>query len=265
MSPSAPPDRDLKTFAGLRRVVAILRGPGGCPWDRVQTHESLRPYLIEETAEVIAALDEGDPAMLREELGDLLFQVLIHVQLAEESGDFKMADVVHSIASKLVSRHPHVFSDAVANTPGAVIAQWDDLKKKERGDQPALAGIPEPLPALAYAQTMQRRAGRAGFTWDSDAQAWEALEEELEELRRAATPEEQRRELGDAVFALANLARRLDIDAEDALRMAARRFSQRFNAMEAASGERGIDLKTADIDTKLALWEEAKTGIGGRS
>ncbi len=265
MSPSAPPDRDLKTLAGLRRVVAILRGPDGCPWDRVQTHESLRPYLIEETAEVIAALDEGDPAMFCEELGDLLWQVLIHVQLAEERGDFKMADVVHAIASKLVSRHPHVFSDAVADTPGAVIEQWDDLKRKERGPQPALAGIPEPLPALAYAQTMQRRAARAGFTWDSDAQAWEALEEELDELRIAATPEEQRLELGDAVFALANLARRLDIDAEDALRMASRRFSQRFNAMEATSGERGIDLKTADIDTKLALWEEAKTGIGGRS
>ncbi len=264
MSPTAPPDRDLKTFPGLRRVVATLRGADGCPWDRVQTHQSLRPYLVEETAEVLAALDEGDPKLLAEELGDLLFQVLIHTQLAEERGDFKMSDVINSISTKLVRRHPHVFSDSVANTPGAVIEQWDDLKKKERGEKPALYGVPEPLPSLAYAQAIQRRAARAGFTWDSDAQAWAALDEELEELRGAATADEQRQELGDAVFALANLARRLEIDAEDALRLAARRFSQRFNAMEATSGERGIDLKTADIDTKLALWEEAKAGIGGR-
>jgi tetrapyrrole methylase family protein / MazG family protein len=265
MTPSAPTERDLRTFAGLRRVVAILRGPEGCPWDRVQTHETLRPYLVEETAETIAALDEADAAMLCEELGDLLFQVLIHVQLAEERGEFRMPDVIGSIAGKLVRRHPHVFSDAVAETPGAVIEQWDDLKKKERGLLPALAGIPEPLPALAYAQAVQRRAARAGFSWDSDAQAWEALEEELDELRQASTPEAQRLKLGDAVFALANLARRLDIDAEDALRSACRNFARRFNAMEAMTGERGIDLRTADIDTKLALWEEAKAGTGGRS
>ncbi|MDP9180549.1 MAG: nucleoside triphosphate pyrophosphohydrolase, partial [Chloroflexota bacterium] len=255
----------LRTFASLRRVVAILRGPEGCPWDRVQTHETLRPYLVEETAETIAALDEGDPAMLCKELGDLLFQVLIHVQLAEERGEFRMPDVIGSIAGKLVRRHPHVFSDAVAETPGAVIAQWDDLKKKERGPLSALAGIPEPLPALAYAQAVQRRVARAGFSWDSDEQAWGALEEELGELRRASTPDEQRLELGDAVFALANLARRLDLDAEDALRSACRSFTRRFNAMEAMTGERGIDLRTADIDTKLALWEEAKAGTGGRS
>jgi MazG family protein len=187
------------------------------------------------------------------------------VQLAEERGEFRMPDVIGSIAGKLVRRHPHVFSDAVAETPGAVIEQWDDLKKRERGPLPALAGIPEALPALAYAQAVQRRVARAGFSWDSDAQVWEALEEKLDELRRASTPDEQRLELGDAVFALANLARRLDIDAEDALRSACRGFTRRFNAMEAMTGERGIDLKTADIDTKLALWEEAKAGTGGRS
>lgn len=263
MSPSAPPDRDLKTFAGLRRVVAILRSPEGCPWDRVQTHGSLRPFLLEETAEALAALDEGDPKALSEELGDVLFNVLLHTQLAEESGDFKMADVIYSIAEKLVRRHPHVFAESAADTPEAVVEQWDDLKTKERGARPTLANIPEALPALAYAQAVQRRVARAGFTWESDEQAWEALEEELQELRQASTPEEQRQELGDAVFALANLARRLDIDAEDALRSASKRFSQRYNAMEAMLDQRGIDLKTADIDTKLALWEEAKAG--GRS
>lgn len=263
MSPSAPPDRDLKTFTGLRRVIAILRSPEGCPWDRVQTHQSLRPFLLEETAEALAALDEGDPKALSEELGDVLFNVLLHTQLAEESGDFKMADVIYSVAEKLVRRHPHVFADSDADTPAAVVEQWDDLKTKERGARPTLANIPGALPALAYAQAVQRRVARAGFTWGSDAQAWEALEEELNELRQASTPEEQRQELGDAVFALANLARRLDIDAEDALRSASKRFSQRYNAMEAMLDQRGIDLKTADIDTKLALWEEAKAG--GRS
>lgn len=261
MNPAAPPDRDLKTFAGLRRVIAILRER--CPWDRVQTPESLRPFLIEETSEVIAALDEGDAKALCEELGDVLFHVLLHTQLAEETGDFKMADVIYSVSEKLVRRHPHVFAGATADTAAAVVDQWDELKTKERGARPTLANIPGALPSLAYAQAVQRRVARAGFTWESDAQAWEALEEELEELRRASTPEEQRRELGDAFFALANLARRLDIDAEDALRSASRRFSRRYNAMEAMLDQRGIDLKTADIDTKLALWEEAKAG--GRS
>lgn len=263
MSPLAPPDRDLKTFAGLRRVIAILRSPEGCPWDRVQTHESLRPFLIEETAEAIAALDEGDLKALCEELGDVLFNVLLHIQLAEESSDFKMADVISSAAEKLVRRHPHVFADSSADTPAAVLEQWDDLKANERGVRPTLANIPQTLPALAYAQAVQRRVARAGFSWESDAQAWEALDEELEELRRAMTPEEQRQELGDAVFALANLARRLDIDAEDALHSTCRGFSRRYNAMETMLDQRGIDLKTVDIDTKLALWEEAKAG--GRS
>ena len=262
MSPISPGEKQLRTFSGLRRVVATLRGPEGCPWDRVQTHESLRPYLTEEAAEVLSALDHGDPALVCEELGDLLFQVLIHVQLAEERGEFKMSDVIYSLASKLVRRHPHVFASAVAETPSAVIEQWEDLKRRERGAGPALGGIPEALPSLAYAQAVQRRAARAGFAWESQEQAWEALEEEFEELRQAATPEEKREELGDALFALANLARHLEIDAEDALRAASHGFARLFAVMESMIAERGIDLKQADIDTKLALWKEAKTGAG---
>ncbi len=260
MSQEVPADRHLRTFAGLRRVVATLRGPDGCPWDRVQTHESLRPYLTEEAAEVLAALDDADPARLCDELGDLLFQVLIHVQLAEERGDFKMSDVIYSLAAKLVRRHPHVFASAIAETPGAVVEQWDDLKNRERGGGPALQGIPPTLPSLAYAQAMQRRAARAGFSWESLDQAWQALEEELEELREAASPEEKRRELGDSLFALANLARHLELDAEDALRRGADGFARLFGTMESMITERGIDLKEADFDSKLALWEEAKSG-----
>lgn len=257
MTPSA---RELRTFAGLRRIVAILRGPEGCPWDRVQDHRSLRPYLIEEAHETLAALDEGNPGELCEELGDLLLEILLHVQIAEENGHFRLGDVVYSIASKLVRRHPHVFADASAETPEAVVDQWDELKRQERGEKSALGGIPPGLPALAHAQAVQRRAAKVGFTYESADQAWEALEEELEEFRLAATREERADELGDAVFALANVARWHDVDAEDALRDTCRAFAGHFRRMENIIGERGIDLSTAPTADKLALWEEAKTG-----
>jgi tetrapyrrole methylase family protein/MazG family protein len=239
-------------------VVATLRGPGGCPWDRVQTHESLRPYLTEEASEVLDAIDSGQAATLCEELGDLLFQVLIHTQLAEEAGDFTMRDVVRGISEKLVRRHPHVFGNATAETPEAVVEQWDDLKARERTDGPALAGVPRSLPATAYAQAIQRRAGRAGFSFESLEDAWRALDEELRELREADTLEQQRRELGDALFALTNVARQLDVDAEDALRGTCRRFTEVFEQMEAITVERGVDLKQTPYEDKLALWEEAK-------
>lgn len=253
-----PTKRQLKTFNGLRKVVAALRGPEGCPWDRVQTHESLRPYLLEEAAETLEALDEGDPQMLREELGDLLWEILIHTQLAEESGAFTMEDVIYGIASKLVRRHPHVFGNATASTPGAVVEQWDDLKRKERNGESALHGIPYALPALAYAQAVQRRSAKAGFTFETREQAWEALEEELAELKAATTPEEDTAELGDVLFALANLSRFYDTDAEDALRNTARGFSGIFRRMEKIVGERGVDLQSTDLEAKKALWEEAK-------
>jgi len=253
-----PSQRELRTFSGLRRIVATLRGPEGCPWDRVQTHRSLRPYLIEEAQEALSAIDEGDPAGLCEELGDLLLEVLLQVQIAEENGDFRLADVIEGIAGKLVRRHPHVFGDAVAETPEAVVDQWDELKQRERGDRSALTGIPLGLPALAYAQAVQRRASRAGFAYETGDQAWEALEEELEEFRAAATPEERADELGDALFALANVARWHGVEAEDALRDTCRGFTHIFRQMENIVADRGIDLTAAPTADKLALWEEAK-------
>lgn len=253
-----PTQKELRTFAGLRRVVATLRGPEGCPWDRVQTHRSLRPYLLEEASEALAALDEADASRLCEELGDLLLEVLLHVQLAEEAGEFRLGDVVYGIAEKLVRRHPHVFGDAVAETPEAVMDQWDELKTIERGAQPALSGIPQALPALAQAQAMQRRAQRAGFAFDTIEGAWEALEEEMVELRGAATPEDQREEIGDVLFAAANLARWYEADAEDQLRSTCSGFAANFRRMEELAAERGTDLKTAGLEEKLALWEEAK-------
>jgi tetrapyrrole methylase family protein / MazG family protein len=258
MSPAIPPDKDLRTFNGLRKVVATLRAPDGCPWDRAQTHASLRPYLMEEAAEALEAIDGGDPAHMCEELGDLLFQVLIHVQLAEEHGDFKMTEVIYGLASKLVRRHPHVFAEATAETPDAVIQQWDDLKRKERGERSTLAGIPVGLPALARAQAMLRRASKAGFKWNTDEEAWAKLEEELGELRAAATPDQKLAEAGDALFTLVNVIRQMDVDAEDALRQTLHVFSHRFGALEALARQREIDLREVDLEAKIALWEEAK-------
>jgi tetrapyrrole methylase family protein/MazG family protein len=257
-----PTKKQLRTFAGLRAIVNTLRGPGGCPWDKVQTHDSLRPHLLEETHEALAALDEGTPPAICEELGDLLLQILLHVQIAEESGDFTMEDVAFSIGDKLVRRHPHVFADAVAETPEAVIEQWDRLKAGEASRQSVLDGIPPSLPALAQAQAIQRRASRAGFKFESVEQAWEALEEELNELRDAGTAERRAEEAGDALFALANLVRWYEADAEDALRGAGLRFSGTYRRMEAALAANGIDLANQSIEGKLALWTEAKRAGG---
>jgi tetrapyrrole methylase family protein/MazG family protein len=257
MSESAPPARMQRTFAGLQRIVAILRGPDGCPWDKVQTHETLRPYLLEETAEVLDAIDSGDKDALKEELADLLFEVVIHVQLAEESGDFTMADVIGAVSSKLVRRHPHVFGDSSAETPEAVVKQWDDLKAAERGTQPAMAGVPATLPSIARAQTLQRRAARHGFEWEGQDQFWAAFDEEIEEFRQA-TGDERMHEAGDVMFALANLVRSFGIDGEEALRLANRRFSERFARVESTALAEGVDLQTATMDAKLALWQRAK-------
>jgi tetrapyrrole methylase family protein / MazG family protein len=254
-----PDKRSMGEFAGLRKIIAVLRGPDGCPWDRVQTHQTLRPYLLEEASETLEALASGDPDKVSEELGDLLFQVLIHVQLAEEAGAFTMRDVVRGLSQKLVKRHPHVFGDAVAETPDAVIEQWDDLKRRERGGVSALAGIPNALPALARSQAVQRRAVRAGFAWENVEQAWDKLHEELEELRGASTSEERETELGDVLFVVASLAGWLKIDAEDALRSTCDRFRGRFERVESLAAERGVDLATDDLDAKLTLWDEAKS------
>jgi tetrapyrrole methylase family protein/MazG family protein len=256
--PQAPTERQLRTFAALRRLVATLRGPDGCPWDRAQSHQSLRHYLTEEASEALEALDADDPARLKEELGDLLLQILLHTQIAEEAREFRMSDVIESIGTKLVRRHPHVFGEALAETPGAVAEQWEDLKRKERNGASALTGVPASLPALSHAQTIQRRAGKAGFEWESEEQAWAALDEELRELREAKTLEERRDEAGDALFALANLVRFLDVEAEEALRSTTRGFSRLFRRVEELAAEKSQDLRETDLETKLLMWEEAK-------
>lgn len=260
--PPLPPRAGLRAFRTLQDVVTRLRAPGGCPWDREQTHQSLAPHLLEETYEALAALDAGDMEKLCEELGDLLLQVLLHAQLADEAGEFVLGDVVASIAAKLVRRHPHVFGAVVVADADEVLTNWESIKRHERGDQGAeegsiLDGVPAAMPALAYAQTAQRRAARVGFDWPDIAEVWGKVEEELEELRAAALPGRVH-ELGDLLFAVVNLARWLDVEAEDALRQANQRFRRRFAYIEracAAQGRQPEELSLTELD---AIWEEAK-------
>jgi tetrapyrrole methylase family protein/MazG family protein len=252
-------ERETRSYQELRDVVARLRAPDGCPWDREQTHASLRPYVIEEAYEVLAVLDSGSTEKLPEELGDLLLQIVLHTQLAEEAGEFEMGDVLEGLAQKLVRRHPHVFGDVSLETAGQVVAQWDELKKRERTeDGSALANVPPAMPALAYAQTLLRRAESAGFAWPKREDVLEKLAEELRELESAATPEEATAELGDLLLNVANYARYLGIDAEQALREAGHKFRRRFTAVEGAARDRGVDLKTQPRESLMALWDEAK-------
>ena len=255
-------EAELRTFEGLRRIVAHLRGPDGCPWDRAQTHASLKSYLLEEAYEALAALDENDPDKLCDELGDLLLEVLLHVQLAEEGREFTLQDVVYRIASKLVRRHPHVFGDEQADTPEQVMARWATLKQEERGDTPeahsALAGMPLAMPALACAQRLQERAARVGFQWPDIRQAAGKLEEEIAELAEAGDADEKREELGDVLFMIVSLARYLELDAEEALRLANGKFYRRFASMEAIARERGLQLAEMSLAELEPLWEEAK-------
>jgi MazG family protein len=252
-------ERETKSYEELRSVVARLRAPDGCPWDREQTHASLRPYVIEEAYEVLAVLDSGETDGLAEELGDLLLQVVLHSQLAEEAGEFDMADVLEGLAQKLVRRHPHVFGDVQLETSGQVVTQWDEIKKRERDENTSvLANVPAAMPALAYAQTLLRRAETAGFAWPHREDVLEKLNEELRELEAASTPQEAAEELGDLLFNVANYARYLGIDAEEALREAGHKFRRRFTTVESRAWDRDLDLKTQPRESLMALWDEAK-------
>jgi tetrapyrrole methylase family protein/MazG family protein len=256
-------DKERASYEELRNVVARLRAPDGCPWDREQTHASLRPYVIEEAYEVVAVLDAGETEKLPEELGDVLFQVLIHTQLAEEAGEFEMADVLSGLAQKLIRRHPHVFGDLKLDNAEQVIDQWDKLKQKERAaDDSALANVPAAMPALSYAQTLLRRAEAAGFAWPHRDDILDKLTEEIAELAEAPDKASAADELGDILINVVNYARSLGIDAEEALRQAGHKFRRRFNGVETRARERGIDMPGASREQLMALWDEAKIEAG---
>ena len=250
------------TFEGLVDLVARLRAPDGCPWDRDQTHASLRRAFLEECYEALEAIDAGDPAALAEELGDVLVHVAFHCRMAAETGDFTARTVLQGAVDKLVRRHPHVFGDAQVESVQEVEEQWEAIKRAERRGGSALDGAPRSMPALAYCQTISRRAARAGFEWPDMQGVLDKLREELDELQAAQTDAEREHELGDLLFSLANVARWLDVDAESALRSANQRFSRRFAHMEEASRARNIPFETLSMEAKEALWQQAKADLG---
>ncbi|MBI2936215.1 MAG: nucleoside triphosphate pyrophosphohydrolase [Chloroflexi bacterium] len=257
------PRGDQGTFNALRRNLARLRGPEGCPWDREQTHASLRRTMLEECYEAVEALDSGAPQKLAEELGDVLLQVAFHCQIAEEAGEFTYEDVFRRINEKLLHRHPHVFGDAKAETAQEVEEQWEVTKEEERGGRASLLdGVPVSMPALAYCQAISQRAVRAGFEWDDLKGVLATVAEELQELEAAGSQEEKEHELGDVLFSLVNVARWLGIDAETALRQSNRRFYRRFSYMEQAAREKDTTFTALPMPVKEALWQEAKERLG---
>ena len=252
------PDR-LDSFETFQTIIARLRAPDGCPWDKEQTHASLRRYLLEETHEALETIDRGELQKLPEELGDILLQIGLHAQIGKDLQEFTMEDVLRSINAKLVRRHPHVFGDLPAATSLEVAVNWDKLKKAERTpDSSALEGIPAALPALAQSQAIQARAARAGFDWQDMKGVLDKVREEIGEFESARSREELTHELGDIFAALVNVGLRLDIDNETALREANNRFRFRYQFMEARAREMARPLSDMPLAEQELLWQEAK-------
>lgn len=252
-------------FEELRAIVARLRAPGGCPWDREQTHLSLRDGMIEEAYEAVEAITEADDAHLCEELGDLLLQVVMHSQIASETERFTLDDVASVLCAKLIRRHPHVFGDVNASDTEAVLKRWDEIKRAEKGDKHTslLDGISGALPALLHAEKVTQRAARVGFDWPSPVQVIGKIREELAETEEAMAEEEMDKveeEMGDLLFASVNLARKLGVAPEVALKRATGKFARRFQALEKALGKLGRKPEDCTLAEMDAIWEEIKRG-----
>jgi tetrapyrrole methylase family protein/MazG family protein len=249
------------SLEGFLNVIAALRAPDGCPWDKKQTHTSLRTYLLEESYEALDALDRNDLPALKEELGDILLQIALHAQIAKENAEFSMRDVLEGINTKIVFRHPHVFKDWVAKDERQVIQNWEILKEQERdsnGGQGLLDGVPNSYPALAQAQALQERAARVGFDWKELAPVLDKIGEELEEIRNAQNDEERAKETGDLLFALVNFIRWQKIDAESVLRQTNSKFRKRFAYIEKTAKSTGKQLQNMALEEMDVLWEQAK-------
>ena len=255
-------------FARLVEIMATLRSADGCPWDREQTPDSLKPYLVEETYEVLEALEAKDLPAFKEELGDLLLQIVFHAQLMAEDGVFTIDDVAQAIADKLVRRHPHVFGDVKVTGANEVVQNWAKIKAQEKAgkaDRSILAGVPVGAPALIQAQRLGEKAARVGFDWTSASEVFKKVEEETRELSATLadrTTERQEHELGDLLFALTSLARHLNIDSETALRKAGKRFSARFRYIETQLEQNSEDIDATSLARLEELWQTAKQTIG---
>ena len=277
--PAAMLDAAAAEFARLVEIIARLRAPDGCPWDRAQTPQTLRPYLVEETYEVLDALDAEDWTELQEELGDVLLQVVLHAQLMAEAGRFGIADVVETIAEKMVRRHPHVFGDATADSPDEVSRNWARIKAAEKRakagtgtddvQRSVLDGVPASAPALIQAQRLGEKAAKVGFDWPSAAEVFDKVAEESRELSAEIDhadadnrKQAMEHELGDLLFTLTSLARHLDLDAESALRKANARFGRRFRFAEAQLARGGEDVYATSAPRLEALWQAAKQRVG---
>ncbi len=243
----------------LKQIVERLRSPDGCPWDREQTHASLKPHIIEECYELIEAIDDQDDEGMQEELGDVLLQVVLHAQMASEEGRFDFDSVAEVISEKLIRRHPHVFGDTKLATSDAVLKQWDAIKRGEKTDrESALDGVPRGLPGLAKAQKMQSKAARVGFDWSDAVGPLEKVKEEIREIEQAGTGEKLAEELGDLLFSVVNFARKSKLDAEELLQAANRKFSDRFRKMEALAAARGLNFSSLTLSEMDQLWNEVK-------
>ena len=261
--------RDTATLVDAREelqhlveTIWRLRQPDGCPWDRKQTHASIAKNMIEEAYEAIDCIEAGDTAHLREELGDVLMQVVLHAQIAADAGEFTMADVAHDIDTKLIRRHPHVFGEATAADADEVLQIWEQVKLEEKATKPAeglLDSVPTHLPALMQAQKVSRKAAAVGFEWASVEDVWEKVAEERSEFEREEPGSDARAlEFGDLLFALVNVARKEGIDAESALRASTNKFRQRWAAMEAQAAESNVDLSELSVHGLNDLWDSAK-------
>jgi tetrapyrrole methylase family protein/MazG family protein len=262
-----PPMPVGSSFEAFQEIIAHLRAPDGCPWDKEQTHASLRKHLLEETYETLAAMDAEDPDKMTEEFGDLLLQIVLNAQIGFEDGDFSMSDILRGIYAKIIRRHPHVFGDATVDGVGKVLANWEKIKAGERAAngearKSLLDGLPQALPSLTQAQEIQDRAARVGFDWKDESGVVDKLHEELNEFKAARTEEDAAEEMGDLLFAVVNLARWRKIDSESALRSASQKFRRRFGYIEDYAREQGVEVNSLTFEKLDDLWNEAKHKLG---
>ena len=257
-------EKNNRSFDRTVEIMEKLRSPEGCPWDKEQTTASLKPYLIEEAYEVLEAIDSGSPHKLKEELGDLLLQVVFHSQIASEEGKFTIDDVLKTLNEKLVRRHPHVFDDLKLSTPKEVLANWETIKKNEKnsdGKASVLEGLPRSLPSLLFAFTLQKRVARVGFDWENVEGAQDKLLEEIKEFEQSVAkmnPVDMEEELGDILFSIVNVARFYGLHPEEALKKTCMKFIKRFQYIEEKAGEEGKELEGMSLEEMDKFWNEAK-------